>query len=77
MIALYLLTQLFKDLLDQNIIQYSDTLVQQVDEETFCIVKDSQVRETNEYYEVAPVNEGLHIPPYMTDPVYARNYEED
>ncbi len=56
-----------KGLLDQRIIKYSDTLLQEVDGQG-CVVKNSQVRDTNHWYEVPPVLErGLKVPLYLVD----------
>ena len=56
-----------KVLLEDKIVQYTDTLLQDV-EGQYCVVKNSQVRDTNYWYEVPPIVEKeLKVPSYYLE----------
>ena len=61
-----------RTLLDQGILNpgYTDIVLEKADEERM-IVKNMQVRDVNEYYEVPAVQDkGLRLPPVFIDDSY-------
>lgn len=53
-----------------NILKHTDLCLQTVDGEG-CVVKNSQLRDVNFWYEVPPtVENGLHVPKYYRDLVH-------